>query len=126
MAHILICDDDPTIRRMVEEFLQRSGHEVTIAKDGLDALVILKKERPDLLVLDVMMPEINGYDVCHNIKFDPRLKDLPIVILTSREQELDPRLGALMGIEYMHKSCSPRDLTEKIGKILAARKTGTP
>ncbi len=121
MARILICDDDPTVQRMVGEFLKRDGHDITVAKDGLDALVILKKDKPDLLVLDVMMPEINGYDVCHSIKFDARLKDLPIVILTSRDQELDSRLGALMGIEYMHKSCSPKDLTDKINKILAAK-----
>ncbi|MEI6437855.1 MAG: response regulator [Candidatus Omnitrophota bacterium] len=121
MARILICDDDPTIQKIVSEFLRRDGHEVTIAKDGLDALVILKKDKPDLLVVDVMMPEINGYDVCHSIKFDARLKDLPVVILTSRDQELDPRLGALMGIEYMHKSCSPKELTERINRVLAAR-----
>lgn len=123
MANILICDDDPTIQKIVSEFLRRNGHDVTIAKDGLDALVILMKTKPDLMVLDVMMPEINGYDVCHKIKFDPRLKDLPVVILTSRDQELDPRLGALMGIEYMHKSCSPKELTEKINRILATKKT---
>ncbi|MBF0594786.1 MAG: response regulator [Candidatus Omnitrophica bacterium] len=121
MAHILICDDDPTIQKLVSEFLKRDGHQVTQAKDGIDALVILKKEKPDLLVLDVMMPEINGYDVCHNIKFDAHLKDLPIIILTSRDQELDPRLGALMGIDYMHKSCSPKDLVAKIKSILAAK-----
>ena len=122
MAHILICDDDPMIRKLVGEFLKRDGHEITIANDGLDALVILKNQKPDLLVLDIMMPEINGYDVCHNIKFDPLLKDLPIVILTSRDQELDSRLGALMGIEYVHKSATPKALIEKISKILAAQK----
>ncbi|MBF0387081.1 MAG: response regulator [Candidatus Omnitrophica bacterium] len=121
MANILICDDDPTIHKLVGEFLKRSGHEVTFAKDGLDALVLLKKQKPDLMVLDVMMPEINGYDVCHNVKFDDRLKDLPIVLLTSRDQELDERQGALMGIAYMSKNCSPKELTDKVNQILAAR-----
>ncbi len=123
MAHILICDDDPGILKLMGEFLKRDGHEVTIAKDGIDALVFLKKEKPDLLVLDVVMPELNGYDVCHNIKFDVRLKDLPIILLTARDQELDPRLGALMGIEYMHKSASPKDLLEKINKILGLKQS---
>ena len=121
MAQILICDDDPMIRKLVSEFLMRDGHDVLIANDGLDALVILKQQKPDLLILDIMMPEINGYDVCHNIKLDPRLKDLPIVILTARDQELDPRLGSLMGIDYVHKSATPKVLIEKIGRILTAK-----
>ena len=119
MARVMLCDDDPTVQKLVGEFLRREGHEVIVVKDGIDALVMLKKDRPDLLILDVMMPEVNGYDVCHNIKFDARLKGMPVLLLTSREQELDPRLGALMGIDYMHKSASSKDLMEKIGRILA-------
>ena len=61
-----------------------------------------------------MMPEINGYDVCSNLKFDERFKHIPIIILTSREQELDPRIGQLMGIDYMHK---PIDSNILLGKI---------
>lgn len=121
MARILICDDDPVVRKLLGESLKREGHDVELVKDGIDALVTLKKQRPDVLVLDVMMPEINGYDVCHNIKFDASLNDLPVIILTSRDQELDPRLGALMGIDYLHKSCSPKELSDKISKILEAR-----
>jgi DNA-binding response OmpR family regulator len=110
------------IRKLVGEFLSRDGHEVLFANDGIDAMVLLKKFLPDLLVLDIMMPEVNGYDVCHNIKLDPDLKDLPIVIMTSRDQEIDPRLGALMGIEYVHKSAPPRILLEKVNAVLGRKK----
>ena len=121
MAYIMICDDDPVIRKLLGESLKHAGHEIEVVKDGIDAMVALKNRKPDVLVLDVMMPEVNGYDVCHNIKFDPRFKDLPVILLTSRDQELDPRLGALMGIDYLHKSCSPKVLIDKVNAILASR-----
>lgn len=122
MAKILICDDDPLIHKLVGSFLQREGHEVQIANDGIDALRLVKKDKPDIMVLDVMMPNMNGYDVCHSIKFDVKMKDIPILMLTTRTQELDPRLGVLMGIEYMHKSESPRNLVAKVNQMLAAKK----
>ncbi|MBF0122104.1 MAG: response regulator [Candidatus Omnitrophica bacterium] len=122
MKKILIVDDDPTVQKLVSSILAAEGYDVAIAKDGIDAMVALKKEKPDLLVLDIMMPEFNGYDVCHAIKFDPVLKDLPIVILTQREKELDSRLGVLMGIEYLHKPVSPKELVAMISGMLARKK----
>lgn len=118
MKKILIIDDDPTIQKLISEVLKREGFDVRVATDGIDGMVTIKKDKPDLLVLDVMMPELNGYDVCHSLKFNPKFKDLPIIILTSREQELDPRLGAVMGIEYMHKSCAPQELVAKVKQML--------
>jgi DNA-binding response OmpR family regulator len=103
---------------LISEVLKREGYAVTIAKDGIDAMVTLKQDTPDVLILDVMMPEFNGYDVCHSLKFDPKFKNLPIIILTSRERELDPRLGNLMGIDYLHKSCPPQDLVQKVKQVL--------
>ena len=118
MKKIMVVDDDPTVRKLVSEVLKREGFDVTIAKDGIDAMVTLKAEKPDVLILDVMMPEFNGYDVCHSLKFDPKFKELPIIILTSRERELDPRLGKLMEIEYLHKSCTPMELVDKVRQVL--------
>ena len=89
-----------------------------VAHDGLDGMVQVKKIIPDLIILDIMMPEINGYDVCSNLKFDERFKHIPIVVLTSREQELDPRIGQLMGISYMHKPIDSKILLEKIQTAL--------
>ena len=122
MKKILIVDDDPTVQKLVSSILLAEGYDVAIAKDGLDAMILLKKEKPDLLVLDIMMPEFNGYDVCHAIKFDKVLKDLPIVILTQREKELDARLGALMGIEYLQKPVPPKELVAKVAQMLARKK----
>lgn len=118
MKKILVVDDDPTVRKLVSEVLQRAGYKVTIAKDGIDAMVTIRRDKPDLMILDIMMPEFNGYDVCHSLKFDPKFKDLPIILLTAREQELDPRLGDLMGIEYLHKSCAPLELIQKVEQTI--------
>lgn len=119
MRKILVVDDDPTIQKLVSSILSAEGYEVSIAKDGIDAMVLLRKEKPDLLVLDIMMPEFNGYDVCHAIKFDKDLKDLPIIILTQREKELDSRLSALMGIEYFQKPVPVKELLAKVAQMLA-------
>lgn len=121
MHKILSVDDDPTIRKLISETLTRAGYEVESAKDGIDAMVHLKQQRPDLVLLDVMMPEVNGYDVCYSIKRDPALKDIPIIIMTTREQEIDPGIGALMGVDYLHKSCSPKDLLAKVSQILGRK-----
>jgi DNA-binding response OmpR family regulator len=115
---ILVVDDDPSLTALLDSLLSGQGYNVLIAHDGLDAMVQVRKTNPDLLILDIMMPEINGYDVCRDIKFDARFKHIPIIVLTSREQELDPRIGQLMGIDYMHKPLDSKILTEKIQKVL--------
>jgi twitching motility two-component system response regulator PilH len=125
MPKILVVDDEPTVRKLISELLTREGYTVTVAKDGIDAMVLLNKELPDLLVLDVMMPEFNGYDVCFHLKTRPETKNLSIIILTSRDQEIDPRLGTLMGIEYLHKSVRPKELLGMVRKLLGQKKTGS-
>jgi len=115
---ILVVDDDTTITTLLEELLSSNGYTALIAKDGLDCLVKVRKYIPDLIVLDIMMPEINGYDVCSNLKFDESFKKIPIIILTAREQELDPRIGQLMGIDYIHKPIDTKVLLEKIQNTL--------
>ena len=97
-------DDDKAVTALLEGLLSSHGYTVLVAHDGLDGMVQVRKNVPDLIILDIMMPEINGYDVCSNLKFDERFKHIPIIVLTSREQELDPRIGQLMGIDYMHKA----------------------
>jgi DNA-binding response OmpR family regulator len=111
---ILVVDDDPSITKMIDKLLSNQGYTIQIAHDGLDGMVQVRKFIPDLILLDIMMPEINGYDVCSNLKFDDRFKHIPIIILTSREQELDPRIGKLMGISYIHKPIDTKSLLEKV------------
>jgi len=113
---ILVVDDDKSVTTLLESMLSGHGYTVLTAHDGLDGMVQVRKIVPDLIILDIMMPEINGYDVCSNLKFDERFKQIPIIVLTSREQELDPRIGKLMGIDYMQKPIDSKALLEKIQK----------
>jgi len=115
---ILIVDDDKAITTLLESVLSSQGYTVLVAHDGLDGMVQVRKFIPDLIILDIMMPEINGYDVCSNLKFDERFKHIPIIVSTSRDQELDPRIGKLMGIEYLQKPVDSKVLLEKIQTIL--------
>jgi len=115
---ILVVDDDKAVSTLLAGLLPNSGYKVIVARDGLEAMVQVKKNIPDLIILDVMMPGINGYDVCNNLKFDEKYKHIPIIILTSREQELDPRIGQLMGIDYIHKPIDTKLLLEKIQNAL--------
>ena len=116
---ILVVDDDPVVVKLVSELLKTRGFEVLTAADGIDCMVLVKNQRPDLIVLDIMMPEVNGYDVCHNIKFNKDYKEIPILLLTVRDQELDPRIGQMMGIEYMHKPLDREDMFRKINHLLS-------
>ncbi len=115
---ILVVDDDPTLVLLVERILKEKGFDVVTADNGIDAMRAVNSEKPDLLVLDIMMPEINGYDICRTLKFESPHRDLPIVIVTSRDQELDPRIGAMLGIEYIHKPVDREALLAKIKQML--------
>ena len=114
---VLVVDDDPVVIRLVKELLKTQGYLVETAKDGIDAMVVVKKEKPDLIVLDIMMPELNGYDVLRTLKFTDEFKDIPVLLLTAREQELDKRIGEMMGIDYIQKPVNREAFLEKIGKI---------
>ncbi len=114
---VLVVDDDPVLVRLVKELLKNQGFVVETAKDGIDAMVMVKKEKPDLIVLDIMMPELNGYDVLRALKFTDEYKEIPVLLLTAREQELDKRIGEMMGIDYLQKPVQREALIEKIKKI---------
>lgn len=115
---ILIVDDDPTIVKLLESVLANLGYKTVVARDGLDVMIQVKNVKPHLILLDVMMPEINGYDVCRNLKFDDQYKNIPIILLTSREQEIDPRVGQLMKIDYLQKPIERELLISTIEKNL--------
>ena len=115
---ILVVDDDRAVTTMLKGLFENHGYTVLVAHDGLDGMVQVRQSVPDLIILDIMMPEINGYDVCSNLKFDERYKHIPIIVMTSRERELDPRIGKLMGIDYMQKPIDTKVLLEKIQTAL--------
>jgi DNA-binding response OmpR family regulator len=100
---VLVVDDDPVVIRLVKELLKTQGFAVETAKDGIDAMIMVQKNKPDLIILDIMMPELNGYDVLKTLKFQEDYKKIPIILLTAREQELDKRISQMMGIDYLQK-----------------------
>ena len=115
---ILVVDDDPMVIKLLESILNHEGYEAVVAKDGLEAMMQVKNHHPQLIVLDIMMPELNGYDVCNTLKFDSPYKDTPIILLTSRGQEIDPRIGQMMGIHYLQKPLNRDLFVTKIKELL--------
>ncbi len=116
---ILVVDDDPVVVHLVESILKSNGYEVDTAADGLDALVKIKKEPPDIVVLDIIMPEINGYDVCCELRFNKEFMQIPIVILTETEQEIEDSIGKRVNIEYLKKPVVAHLLLEKIKYLIS-------
>lgn len=115
---ILVVDDDQAIVKVVSKLLSEEGFDIVTSSNGLDAMEQVKAHNPQLIVLDIMMPEVNGYDVCRNLKFDSPYKNIPILLLTSRDQEIDPRIGQMMGIEYLQKPIDAKAFVAKVKKIL--------
>ena len=114
---ILIADDNQNIRDALTYLLEDEGYEILMAKDGADTIQAVRGLRPDILLLDIMMPEINGYDVCRTIKSDPQLKDTYIIMLTAKGQAAEQERGKDAGAnEYIVKPFSPMDLLSLIRK----------
>ena len=116
---ILIADDNENIREALQYLLEDEGYTLSLAKDGAEALRKVREVTPDILFLDIMMPEINGYDVCRTIKNDPDLNKTYVIMLTAKgqvdEQERCKEIGA---DEYVVKPFSPMDILAKINNIL--------
>ena len=116
---VLICDDEPYIVESVSYVVRRAGFDVLTAEDGDEALAAARRERPDLVFLDIMMPGIPGDEVCRRLKQDPATKSTHVVILTARGQEEDERRAMEMGAdEFMTKPFSPRKLRARILQVL--------
>ncbi|WP_315704062.1 MULTISPECIES: response regulator transcription factor [unclassified Bradyrhizobium] len=117
MTHrILVVDDDPHIREVIRVALSKAGMDVTEAADGKAALARFERDRPDLIVLDVGMPEFDGLEVCRRIR---RNSDLPILFLSARDEEIDRILGLeIGGDDYVTKPFSPRELVARVNVIL--------
>ncbi|MCW2765949.1 MAG: phoB [Nocardioides sp.] len=120
MARILVADDDVDIRELVEFKLSTLGHEVVVVADGAAAVDACRAQRPDLAVLDVMMPGVSGLEAIRVIRADPRLADLPVILLTARAQESDVETGFDSGADdYITKPFSPRELASRVEALLA-------
>ncbi|MEV6591704.1 response regulator transcription factor [Streptomyces acidicola] len=125
-AHVVVAEDDPDQAELVRRYLEHEGHVVSLAHDGRSALDLLRGRRPDLLVLDVMMPRVDGLDVCRIVRAEPRLADLPVLMLTARASEDDLLLGLDLGADdYVTKPFSPRELMARIRSLLRRSDRGT-
>jgi DNA-binding response OmpR family regulator len=115
---ILIADDNENIREALTYLLEDEGYALSLAKDGAETLRKVREILPDILFLDVMMPEINGYDVCHAIKTDPSLKGIYVIMLTAKGQVAEQERGKEVGAdEYIVKPFSPMEILNKIKTI---------
>ena len=121
MTHrILIADDEPNILISLEFLMKREGHEVLLARDGREALDTIRRERPELVLLDVMMPVLTGFEVCAAVKGDDELKATKVLMLTAKGRETDIAKGLAMGADaYMTKPFSTRELAERVRSMLS-------
>lgn len=116
---ILIIEDEPDISKTLKVFLESEGFDVSIASDGIEGLNKVKAERPNLIVLDIMLPKLDGFQICRMLKFDDKYKKIPIIMLTARAQESDRRLGKEVGADaYLAKPFEPEVLLNKIKEFL--------
>jgi len=116
---ILIVDDEPNIVISLEFLMRREGFRVEVARDGEEALTRIRQDRPDLVLLDVMMPKVNGFEVCQAVRADPSLAAVRIVMLTAKGREAEIAKGLALGAAaYVPKPFSTRDLVVQVKSLL--------
>jgi DNA-binding response OmpR family regulator len=116
---VLIADDEPNIVISLEFLLEQDGYRVLLARDGNEALEAIVRDTPDLVLLDVMLPRLSGYDVCQRIRQDPALSQVKVIMLTARGREVEVTKGLALGADaYVTKPFSTRDLLEQIRRQL--------
>lgn len=125
MKHILVIEDDPDIVELLRYNLERESYRVTSAVTGSEGLAELQRERPDLVILDLMLPEVSGFEVCRRLRKDSATESLPVIMLTARSEEADVIAGIELGADdYIKKPFSPRELVARVGAVL--RRAGHP
>ena len=119
MARILVVEDESDIRQILAYNLGQAGHEVFTADRGAAALNLAQKERPDLVLLDLMLPDISGLEICRQLKTDPALREVPVMMLTARSEEIDRVVGFELGADdYVVKPYSLRELLLRVDAVL--------
>jgi DNA-binding response OmpR family regulator len=117
--HVLIADDEANIVISLEFLMKREGHRVTVARDGDAALEAIRRERPDLVLLDVMMPGRSGFEVCQAVRADEALAAVKILMLSAKGRDTDLAKGSALGADaYMTKPFSTRELADKVRSLL--------
>jgi DNA-binding response OmpR family regulator len=122
-ASVLIVDDDPVVRRMLQLSFESEGFDVSTASDGLEGLEAIRKDKPNVVVLDIMMPKLDGMKVMDELRMDDDLRGLPVILLSAKATSLDIDLGLKAGAaDYITKPCDPIELIDRVRSLLA--KTG--
>lgn len=125
MQRILIVDDDQEIVRLLKAYLEKAGYSVLTAYDGENALHILRREHPDLLVLDLMLPDRDGWDLTRLIRNNQSLADIPIIMLTARAEDSDKIVGLEIGADdYITKPFNPREVVARVRALLRRSRSG--
>lgn len=120
---ILVVDDEVNITQILEFSIGAEGYEVISAQNGEEAIDKARREQPDLIILDIMMPIIDGYEACRILKANPLTKNIPVVLLTAKGRDIDRRLGYEVGAtDYIIKPFSPNKLIDRIHELLSCTK----
>jgi len=119
MARILVAEDERDIRELIGFTLRHNGHEVLTASNGEDALAIALREVPDLVLLDIRMPRLTGYDVCRRLRADPTTRDIPVAFLSAKGQDSEVQAGMDAGAtDYILKPFAPDQLINRVALLL--------
>jgi len=122
-VRIVCIEDDPQIIELVRMILGRKGYQVVGAAGGQEGLTLVQVQRPDLILLDLMMPDLDGWEVYRRLKEDPLLAPVPVIVVTARAQDIDRVLGLHVAHvdDYLSKPFTPKQLTDSVERILARR-----
>jgi len=123
---ILIIEDDPAISRLVDYSLRHEGYEVITATNGLEGIRKAHNEAPDLIILDVMLPGMDGFEICHRLRSEPDTAQLLILMFSAKAQEIDKNTGLKVGADdYLPKPAAPAEIVSRVAKLLANKKSIT-
>jgi len=126
MAKIVIAEDEPDIRDLITFTLRFAGFEVVAGSNGEEGVELAQREKPDLIIMDVRMPRMTGYEACRRIKSDPELQHIPFIFLSAKGQETEIQDGIEAGAEeYLLKPFAPDQLTERVRSVLSKHKRPT-
>jgi DNA-binding response OmpR family regulator len=124
---ILIIEDDPAVSRLVEYTLRHEGYEVVIAADGLEGIIKAYSEAPDLVILDVMLPGMDGFEICRCLKSKPDTASLLVLMFSARAQEIDKNTGLKIGADdYLTKPAAPAEIVNRVARLLATKGRARP
>ncbi len=119
LKKILVVDDDPYILMSLEFLMKKNGYDVMIARNGKEALELVEKQLPDLVLLDIMMPDVDGYEICRYIKKTAKIKHAKVVFMSAKSKEADIQKGYDLGASYyISKPFSTRELVKKVNEML--------